>query len=549
MDALGRGWTFQFEGFRLDRNAGALFRRDDAGSFVPVAVGSRALDVLGVLVGRAGDLVSRDEFMAAVWPATAVEDINLNMQIAALRRVLDAGRVNGSCIQTVSGRGYRFAVPVARVYAMRPEGSARLSTASVSSTTSSTLPTVAPRLSIVVLPFANLSADREQQYFADGITDDLTTDLSRLAGLLVISRNTAFTYRNKPIDTKQIGHELGVRYALEGSVRRIGSQFRINAQLIDAESDTHLWAERFNGNTSDLFALQDEITRRIAITLGIELVRVEAARPTNNPDALDFILRGRAVGLEPRSRDSYARQISLFEHALRLDPRSAEAKSLLASSLSARLLNFGPSGHEGDLTRAGELTAEALAAAPRDPLAHYAKGEVLRVQGRIEEAISEYETVLASNPNRVAALAAIGRCKIFIGPIDEAIPAQELAIRLSPRDPEIGFWYFRIGQAHLFQSRVEQAIPRFEKARRVDPEIPFFHAYLASAYALHGDMEQANAELAEARRLDAAGNYSSIAREMLRQSLSQNRGTRPEIRALIEATFFAGLRKAGVPEN
>jgi len=549
MDALGRGWTFQFEGFRLDRNAGALFRRDDAGSFVPVAVGSRALDVLGVLVGRAGDLVSRDEFMAAVWPATAVEDINLNMQIAALRRVLDAGRVNGSCIQTVSGRGYRFAVPVARVYAMRPEGSARLSTASVSSTTSSTLPTVAPRLSIVVLPFANLSADREQQYFADGITDDLTTDLSRLAGLLVISRNTAFTYRNKPIDTKQIGHELGVRYALEGSVRRIGSQFRINAQLIDAESDTHLWAERFNGNTSDLFALQDEITRRIAITLGIELVRVEAARPTNNPDALDFILRGRAVGLEPRSRDSYARQISLFEHALRLDPRSAEAKSLLASSLSARLLNFGPSGHEGDLTRAGELTAEALAAAPRDPLAHYAKGEVLRVQGRIEEAISEYETVLASNPNRVAALAAIGRCKIFIGPIDEAIPAQELAIRLSPRDPEIGFWYFRIGQAHLFQSRVEQAIPWFEKARRVDPEIPFFHAYLASAYALHGDTEQANAELAEARRLDGAGNDSSIAREMLRQSLSQNRGTRPEIRALIEATFFAGLRKAGVPEN
>ena len=168
---------------------------------------------------------------------------------------------------------------------------------------------------------------------------------------------------------------------------------------------------------------------------------------------------------------------------------------------------------------------------------------------RIAEAISEYETVLASNPNRVAALAAIGRCKIFIGPIDEAIPAQELAIRLSPRDPEIGFWYFRIGQAHLFQSRVEQAIPWFEKARRVDPEIPFFHAYLASAYALHGDTEQANAELAEARRLDGAGNYSSIAREMLRQSLSQNRGTRPEIRALIEATYFAGLRKAGMPEE
>jgi TolB-like protein len=161
-------------------------------------------------------------------------------------------------------------------------------------------------LSIVVLPFTNLSTDPEQQFFADGITEDLTTDLSRLADMFVISRNTAFTYRNKPTDTKQIGRELGVRYVLEGSVRRLGNQIRINAQLIDAETDAHLWAERFNGNTADLFALQDEVTSRIAVALNLELVTAEAGRATEQPDALEYILRGRAVMNKPGTRDSFA---------------------------------------------------------------------------------------------------------------------------------------------------------------------------------------------------------------------------------------------------
>ena len=181
----------------------------------------------------------------------------------------------------------------------------------------------------MVLPFANLSNDPEQQYFADGITEDLTTDLSRLADMFVISRNTAFTYRNKPVDTKQIGRDLGVRYVLEGSVRRSGNQLRVNAQLIDAEIDAHLWAERFDRDTGDLLALQNEITSRIAVALNLELLAVEAARPTEHPDALDYILRGRAAWLKPRSRDTYAEAISLFEHALALDPGSVEAQSLV----------------------------------------------------------------------------------------------------------------------------------------------------------------------------------------------------------------------------
>ena len=384
----------------------------------------------------------------------------------------------------------------------------------------------------------------EQGYFADGITEDLTTDLSRLADMLVISRNTAFTYGNKPVDTKQIGRVLGVRYGLEGSVRRSGSQVRVNAQLIDAETDTHLWAERFDGNTSDLFALQDEVTSRIAIALNLELVGAEAARSTDHPDALDFILRGRAAIYKPLSRDSLAEAIGLFEHALKLDPQSAEAQSFLAVMLVSRVLDFGSSSQDADISRAEELAAKATAASPRSSLPHYAKAEVLRVQRRSAEAIPEYEAALALNRNWVTAFAALGRCMIRIGPIEEGIAAQEQAIRLSPRDPNIWNWYFRIGEGHLLQSRIDDAILWLERARNANPAPGFVHAYLAAAYALGGETERATTELAEARRLSSEGSYSSVAR--LRAT---TRYEAQAIRALYEATYFAGLRKAGVPEE
>jgi adenylate cyclase len=361
-----------------------------------------------------------------------------------------------------------------RVYALRPEAIAVLPALIAPPAASAPQPLIAPRLSIVVLPFANLSTDPEQQYFADGITEDLTTDLSRIPDMLVISRNTAFTYRNEPVGTKQIGRELVVRYVLEGSVRRSGNQVRVNAQLIDAETDAHLWAERFDGDALDLFALQDEVTSRIAVSLNLELVAAEAARPTAHPDARDYIFRGRAARLRPNSREVYAEAISLFEHALALDPQSVEAQSLLASCLVSRVLNGLTDSAAADSARTEELADRALATSPRSPAAHFAKGQVLRLQGRLEEAISEYETVLASDRNWVEALAAIGRCKIYIGPIAEAIPAQEQAIRLSPRDPMICHWYFRIGQAHLLQSHIDEALLWFGRARSANPRIPFF---------------------------------------------------------------------------
>jgi TolB-like protein/class 3 adenylate cyclase len=363
-----------------------------------------------------------------------------------------------------------------RVYALRPEGV----TGGPATSVTSSSPAAAPRLSIVVLPFDNLCNDAEQQYFADGITEDVTIDLSRIANMLVISRNTAFTYQGKRVGTKQIGRELNVRYVLEGSVRRSGSQVRVNAQLIDAESDIHLWAERFDGATSDLFALQDDVTRRIAVELNLELelVGAEATRRTQRPDALDYILQGRAAGLKPNSRDSYAERIGLFERALALDPGSVEAQALLATDLMGRVLNRLSVSAAADIARAEGLVGQALAASPRRALVHFARGQVLRAQNRYEEAILEYETVIGLDRNSVRAIANLAQCKFYVGSIEEATPLLEKAIRLSPRDPNIGFWYLQIGRNNLLQSRIDER--SFGSKRRAAP-MPHTHRPPASS--------------------------------------------------------------------
>src|SRR6516164_1818494 len=380
-----------------------------------------------------------------------------------------------------------------RIYDLRPE--ALVNPLAPGAPAAQPIPQpVAPRLSIVVLPFANLSDDREQQYFADGITEDLTTDLSRIAHSFVISRNTAFTYRSEPIDTRQIGRELGVRYVLEGSVRRSGSRVRVNAQLIDAETDAHRWADRFDAGTSDLFTLQDEITGRIANALGVELIAAEAARKTNNPDALDYVLLGRAVLSKPRTPDTYREAINLFEHALVLDPQSVEAQSRLANILAGRVLSGLTASPTVDLVRADELIDRALAASPRYAFAHHVRGQVLRAQNRWEEAIPEYEMALALNRNMVLAFTRLGWCKLYAGSINEVIPLVEQAIRLSPRDPGIGGWYYLIGTVHLLQSLTDEAIVWLEKARSATPTVPLQRSRLAAAYALRSETERAAAD-------------------------------------------------------
>jgi TolB-like protein len=527
MGVLATADIFEFEEFRLDRFGDGLSRRDESGVFVPLSIGSRALDVLRVLVERPGELVTKEEIMAAVWRRSVVESANLTVQIAALRRVLDQGRTEGSCIQTVAARGYRFLPAATRVEQAEPP------------------PVIAPRLSIVVLPFADLSEGGGQQYFADGITDDLTTDLSRLRNVLVISRNTAFTYKDRRVDAKQIGLELGVRYVLEGSVRRFGNQVRVNAQLIDAATNTHLWAERFDHDVGDLFALQNEIAGRIANTLGWELIGAETARPTDRPDALDYLLRGRAVRGTGNVRENVEKALDLFERALALDPNSVEAQSQLANALLNRSAHKDPAAAAVDVKHAEELIAGALATSPRDPFTHRVKGFLLRLTRRCEEAIPEFEISLAANRNDLITLVQLSVCKYLTGGSDkEAIALVEQAIRLSPRDPSMGSWHTWIGFMHLLQSRVDEAVASLEKARSLDPKAWNTRHFLAAAYGSKGDLERARGELAEARRLMGSDRYSSVARTRANNDIYT-----PALRDRWETVYFPGIRAAGLPEE
>jgi adenylate cyclase len=432
-----------------------------------------------------------------------------------------------------------------RIYAWQPEGMASLLTTNASSTTSTSSPVTAPRLSIVVLPLANLSNDPEQQYFADGITDDLTTDLSRLRNVLVISRNTAATYKDQRVDAKQIGRELGVRYVLEGSVRRSGNQVRVNAQLIDAATNTHLWAERFDHDIGDLFAIQNEITGHIANALGWELIGAETARTTDRPDALDYLLRGRAVIGTGNVRENVEKAVDLFERALALDPSSVEAQSRLANTLLSRAGSKDPAAAAVDLKHAEELIAGALATSPGDPYTHRVKGKLLRFQRRCDQAIPEFEIMLATNHNDPDTLVHLNMCKFLTGGSDkEAIALVEQAIRLSPRDPSMGWWYTWIGFVHLLQSRVDETIASLERARSLDPKAWNTHQFLAAAYGSKGELERARAELVEAKRLLGSDRYSSIARSRANGDLYT-----PALRDRWETVYFPGIRAAGQPEE
>jgi adenylate cyclase len=406
-------------------------------------------------------------------------------------------------------------------------------------------PLVAPRLSILVLPFANLSDDQEQQYLADGITDDLTTDLSRITESFVIARNTAFTFKDKSVDVKQIGRELGVRYVVEGSVRRFAEKVRINAQLVDAQTGAHIWAELFDRGLDNLFDVQNEITGRIARSLQSQLVIAEAGRSTGSSDAVDYILRGRAALTKPISRETYAEAESLFEHALSLDPRDPEAQIGLARVLVARALDDLSSSFSADVERADSLITRALAGSPDSAWAHHVKGQVRRAQFRHEEAIPEYETVISLDRNFADAYAYLGWCKLVTGALDEVMSLVQQAIRLSPRDPYIATWYFDLGALHLLQSRVDDAIIWLEKARNAYGAYPYVFRWLTAAYGLKGDTDRAAAALREARKLSDVN--SSIAR--LSAAPSQRWLQRPKIRPLAEANFWPGLRKAGMPEE
>jgi len=490
------------------------------------------------LIEHHGEVLSKAEIMAAVWPNMAVEDGNLTLQISALRRVLDHGRAAGSCIQTVARRGYRFAAAVTRI----EEEAAR-----VGATTSKSVAAPAPRLSIVVLPFVSLSNDPRQEYFADGIVDDLTTDLSRIAGSLVIARSTAFSYKGKSADVRQIGRELGVHYVLEGSVRRSGSQVRINVQLIDAETGGHVWAERFGTDRQKLSEAEDEIIGRLARTLNLELVadagrRIEREKALD-PDALDLVMRGWAWFYQPRSAASMQQAQQAFEQALAIEPQSIEARVGLATALAGKALEGWSQSLTGDQARVEELLTEVLARGANHSMVHYAMTLLRRSQKRLSEARIEAERAVALDHNNSAALCELGLVHMYLGEPEAAVPHIEKAIRLSPRDPFLSAMHYGLGRCHLFLGHHDQAIELFERVRTERPRYWDVCMWLAGALALKGDLDRARTELAGARRLKPEINSVARWREY------QPWITIPQYRALREQTLYGGLRRTGFPDE
>ena len=329
----------------------------------------------------------------------------------------------------------------------------------------------APRLSIVVLPFDNLSGDKEQDYFADGITDDLTTDLSHLADSFVISRGTAFTYKGKPVDAKAIGKELGVRYLLEGSVRRLGDKVEINAQLISTETGAHVWADRFEGDRSKLGLLQVDIVARLARSLDVELVRAEALRARerpSNPDATDLAMQGWTT-LYSHAGPAYMDDaVALFGRALTLDPQNVRAMTGMAYALILRAQSRS-GADPADTARAQKTIDAAAALEPDNSSIHELKGWVYFLKRQWGPAIAEAETAAAADPNNAGADANASYWKMFLGRSEDGFAGAEQALRLSPRDPFAWVWQHYICHLHTHLGQWEMAIEFLRQVGRQQP--------------------------------------------------------------------------------
>ena len=355
--------------------------------------------------------------------------------------------------------------------------------------------TVAPRLSIIVLPFVNLGGNSEQDYFVDGVTESLTTDLSRIPGAFVIARNTAFTFKGKPVDARVIGRELGVRYMMEGSVQGGADRIRVNAQLIDTETGAHLWAERFDKSRGDIFEMQDEITTRLARTVGIELIaaegrRAERERP-DKMDAVDLAMRGWAILNQALSLRRGREACDLFDAALKLDDRNVEALIGLAFYHSYDVRIFASTNRDEQLRIAEKAITEALTLAPGNALAHFVRANILHVSGATERSLRELELAITLDRNLASAHAEAGFIKVLLGRAEEAEADLTNAIRLSPRDPGLDRWYGLLGVADLFLGRLEPALDRLRKSVEINPHVALFQFFLAAASALSGRASEA----------------------------------------------------------
>jgi TolB-like protein len=401
-----------------------------------------------------------------------------------------------------------------------------------------------PRLSMVVLPFANIGGEPEQEHFVDGVTESLTTDLSRIRGALVIGRNTAFTYKGKHVDLKQVGRDLNVRYVLEGSVQRGGSRMRVNVQLIDAETGNHLWAERFDKPLADLFEMQDEIVARLANTLAAQLRSAEARRAERapNPDSMDLCSQGLAWLNKGFTPDNLARARGFFDRALAADPDNVDA--LVGSAIADMaegVFSYAPdplaayAGAEAKMTK-------VLSSVPDHARAHMYLGLVDMMTKRAADGIAECEHGLALDRNLAEAHSFIGFGKIHIGRAEETEAHVGEALRLSPRDTLAHTWMNNVGLAKLHLGSYEQAVGWFRRAIEANRNFPVTYFRLAAALAQLGRLDEAHSAVKAGLALNPAFAISRV------RAAWTARSDDPTYLAQLEP-IFEGMRKAGVPEE
>lgn len=511
---------------------------DGRGDIVPLR--PQAWAVLRLLTQRVGHVVQKDEILDEVWPDCEVTEDSLVQAIGDIRQALgEPGRL---ALRTLPRRGYMLVVDG---YSTDRSISLGVAASSMVDSTGKPPASSSPQhLSIVVLPFANIGNDLEQEYFADGVTDSLTTDLSRIAGAFVIGRSTAFTFKGKAVDVREIGRELNVRYALEGSVQRGGTCFRVNVQLTDAETGAQLWAERFDKPADDLLLMQDEIVSRLANTLNAELINAAARRAERSlrPDATDLYFQGRALLNKGITPAVVAQARDFFDRALRIDPDHIEAAVAVAQvdlAIGSSSMTVDAQAH----FRAAEKTLnDVLLRAPNHPRSHMLLGGIQIRTNRAAKGIAECRRALALDRNLADAHGFIGLGKYALGRGEEVEGHIQEALRLSPRDSRAFLWFMIVGMAKLMTNADFEALGWLRRSIEANPNFALSQFHLAGASAMMGELEEARSSAKAGLALDP---YFTIRRYDTSSSFVSNS---PGWRARREH-LYESMRLAGIPEG
>ncbi|TJW06909.1 MAG: transcriptional regulator [Mesorhizobium sp.] len=450
----------------------------------PVAVGQKGLALLQALLEAPTQVLSKTMLMEAAWSDTVVEESNLSVQIAALRKLLGPQPDGSQWIATVPRTGYRFAGSV-RVLNAVADG------ALPSPGQPASLP---ERPSIAVLPFANVGDDKQQAYLADGITEDIITALTRFRWFRVIGHGSSFVYKDKSVDSKQVARELGVRYVLEGSVRRSGQHIRVSAQLVDAASANQIWAERYEMEITEVFAVQDAIAERVAGAIEPELLRTESlpatARSSGNATAWDLVRQG-TWHFHHVGRQTHLRARGLFREACRLDPELAEAH-LWLGRVSAGIVAYGWSDKPAQDIREGlDAALKAVRLDEKNPYSHYALAICSTYANAPEQAVLAAETAIEISPSFALGHLAMGMGQLFRGSASEAIAPLEHGLLLNPHDPQNFVWFNILALAYLFAGQANEALAAAIKARKIGPAWRPIYETLACCYVSLGRLPEA----------------------------------------------------------